>query len=370
MLDMSAADASVAELGVGNTSGFGAATTPRTNGRVMQPQQVAAKPHALTHKLGEVPSRVASVVEIAAPVLTGPGVSAGDRDVLLEVVHASGVDVACVGVDKRFIRWRAGEPKWVFGREVQSELISCMVPDERFRPCIASTAVELSWQAGAVFAKKLSSNNILVDGVSIPALRHVAVADGAHVGVCGLDAEKPFITFRVDLGGNGPAPTRALGNLALPVMKEEMSVASSASPSYVLSCLFARGLRENGCEMHQVKTVDIPAGSPFVVGRQKQPGFFESLLKDKVYLNYISRSHFELHPLAEGRFQISNWSVNPIVIEDVQLEKGMCRIVCPPVSIDFVSGEPGVLTAVVYLRLRLEQVHAAQVLRNPVIEID
>lgn len=234
-------------------------------------------------------------------------------------------------------------------------MIKQLIPDDILRNYISRTHFELSREGSMVLLQKLSSNLLLVDDMVVPALKLQPLADNSRLSLCGPDATCPFLTLRVRLDG-----------LLLPE-KESTAIRVQASPPQeigpplVLSCTYALG-KSASESMQELQTIDVPRGATLVIGRQRQPEFFDAVLgQEQRFLNYVSRSHLELVPLPSGQYRMTNWSLNPVVVEGNQLERGHQCIVFPPAGIEFVAGDPGSPSAVVYLRLRLEHVHSVAV---------
>jgi len=226
-----------------------------------------------------------------------------------------------------------------------------LVPSESLRNYISRSHFELSWEASTIVLTKFSQNCMWINDRIVPAFQPVAAADEDHIKLCGPDANAPFLILRLRVGDLAATE----GQVEPP---RQVWPQHRHASGFALTCTFALGSHMNDTQQG-LKTIDVPTGSQLVVGRQQQQGFFEALLRQEpCFLNYVSRAHFELVEVATGSFRIGNWSVNPIVVEACQLERGQQTIVSPPALIEFVAGELGGLGTVVYLRLRLERVHA------------
>jgi len=90
------------------------------------------------------------------------------------------------------------------------------------------------------------------------------------------------------------------------------------------------------------------------VGRQHQPGFFEAILgPESSSLSFISRKHFELHPVqGQACFELTNYSQNLILVDSQKVQKGQKATLQLSKSIDFMCmGEAGPM---VFLQMVLE----------------
>eukprot|EP00435_Cladocopium_sp_Y103_P022916 s2919_g5.t1 len=279
------------------------------------------------------------------------GASFSSIEVAFDCTFSSQLDVQSLSVERRFWRFpplgvgHALGP-WPVGRQHQVELFVQLVPDRRLCSSIGRTHFELwplqdayregSWfwrtEKQALRLVPLSQNPILVDGkkVAYPSEEEVLIFDGSKVSFSFQD--EVFLTLQFLLGH-----TRI--EAAMERAKSEGSVVPEPreSPaSYALQCeeLLGESVEDFSKEDRRIPL--LAEGANFI-GRMSHPSYFDKLQRGapqgRPFLPFVSRRHLQVtaswydssEPPNKQRFEVVNWSNNPISVAGHRLGEGQKR---------------------------------------------
>lgn len=206
--------------------------------------------------------------------------------------------------------------------------------------CISRSAFEILWsdqsdvKAGCLFALQTTGSGIVqVNGIPAFPEQLTPILPGARVTLAAqVEGEAvPLITFALHfrVGGAGSSQQASCPS-AVP-----RSVEPSARPpagSWWLMCKYADGLTPDALQAippEKSAIVACPAvgHSTAFIGRQTQPEVFEALLRGAPEFNhFVSRSHLQLEPIADGdtdscqpKVQATNLSPNVVLIDELTL---------------------------------------------------
>lgn len=287
---------------------------------------------------------------------------------VLECVHAAGVHLPSLPLQEKCLRlWRDGVP-WIFGRVPQADLLARLVPDESVRNCISRQHFELQLDGAGLTLRRCSQYSLLINGEMVGD-GIVNVANGSVIGLFIAGMSLPFISFCVYFGeqvgcaesdmksfvyrkapvpaaslspagaldaaavatvpspqrGGGRPPLATRGAPATPAVAPHES-SPTASDRCLMSCTYMLGADLSAApEEKRIDNVELIIGSRAFIGRQHQTFFFEGLMgADHAFWPFISRSHLEITPSAEkaGAFEITNLSLNSVMIDGQALSKG------------------------------------------------
>eukprot|EP00930_Biecheleria_cincta_P060900 TRINITY_DN46481_c0_g1_i1.p1 TRINITY_DN46481_c0_g1~~TRINITY_DN46481_c0_g1_i1.p1 ORF type:complete len:931 (+),score=138.25 TRINITY_DN46481_c0_g1_i1:56-2848(+) len=355
---------------------------------------------------------------VVAPASIGPSVSAIDSgmasvqgvqgmdfsELVLECTYSSGIDVASIPSQNKSLVLCVAEQPWAVGRQQQPNFFSQLVPDEATRALISRSHVtfNLDPQSRQVSMRKLSANNVQVNGKNVEKDEEVRILNGAQLHFFGRDPMSPILSFTIRLqkkpSNPGPYPhvhastgqhnaAPGIPSTAVqerPLAKPGMSAAvpkpnaaaqppswwsSAPSGSFSLLCVSVIS-----CDLsttpREARTVPLKLDGSVKLGRSHQSGLFEHLLRGEraqKYLCCVSRSHVEISAVAgkpTGSFEVVNLSANPVAIAGPPLGKGESAILTPGICIDFIGTDAGASNqTVTYLKLRLEA-HSADAPRG------
>eukprot|EP00930_Biecheleria_cincta_P044809 TRINITY_DN30861_c0_g2_i1.p1 TRINITY_DN30861_c0_g2~~TRINITY_DN30861_c0_g2_i1.p1 ORF type:complete len:1108 (+),score=185.60 TRINITY_DN30861_c0_g2_i1:29-3352(+) len=320
-------------------------------------------------------------------------------EVILECMYSSGIDVASVPLQHKCLVLRAGEQPWAVGRQQQPNFFARLVPDEATRALISRSHVVISLDAQAqrLGMKKLSPNNVQVDGRPIQKDEEVPILNGTQLQFCGRDNVSPILSFNILMRDSSFVRNRSAAEPAAAAQapcppsttrREQpacglglpwASSAAEAKPSpvagigqppswwhsgptgpYSLLCVSAIGF-DVSTMPREARTVPLKMDGTLMLGRSHQCGLFENLLGSEIaqrYLCCVSRSHLEISPARgepTGSFEVVNLSANPVAIAGPKLGKGEKATLRPGSCIDFIgTHSDGSGQTVVYLKIKLE----------------
>jgi len=121
------------------------------------------------------------------------------------------------------------------------------------------------------------------------------------------------------------------------------------------------------------RSIPLPKDAAINIGREANLHLLESLLAHEPgrhHLDMVSRRHLAVESTADeygSCFQVTNRSLNPIVVAGQKLGQGCCVAARPGDDIDFIAaGEHGSREPVVYLRFRVQEIHHSASISFPV----
>ncbi|CAE8706464.1 unnamed protein product [Polarella glacialis] len=155
-------------------------------------------------------------------------------EVVLECTYSTGVDVDTLPLKHKCLALRAGEAPWAVGRQQQPNLFARLVPDEATRTLISRSHVVLSWDGQTLRLKKLSPNNVQLNGRPVQMGEEVPVTDGSCMIFCGRDNASPILSFNILLRDSQSVslhPTPLPTHPDMPIQQLLSVPATSASAS-------------------------------------------------------------------------------------------------------------------------------------------
>jgi len=184
----------------------------------------------------------------------------------------------------------------------------------------------------------------------------VTLQPGSKLVLCGPDGQAAVLTLCANFGAapaapSAPAPGEVPATAAqmapapapqtsAPPASQQHEAAKLVKASFELAVRHARGCDNLSWMPEESRIIPVPAQGPILVGRQHQPGFFETLLTNEpMLLTLISRSHFELAPddSAPGAFKLTNNSGNVLDLGEKRLTKGEYIVVRSGTRINFLG---------------------------------
>eukprot|EP00929_Paragymnodinium_shiwhaense_P013636 TRINITY_DN121482_c0_g1_i1.p1 TRINITY_DN121482_c0_g1~~TRINITY_DN121482_c0_g1_i1.p1 ORF type:complete len:439 (-),score=84.53 TRINITY_DN121482_c0_g1_i1:492-1808(-) len=243
----------------------------------------------------------------------------GNGEMILEAVHAEGVELEFVREEARAIGMLlAGDTSagLTIGRQHQPEFFDRMVPRRDMLTCISRSHFELfaqQQQGGLVAMMRLLSKSTCVDlRINDVALRPedvpawgMSLSPNSVIGFANPMEQHCFLSLRLRLRGEDEVASSG-GHpalLALSAQSESLSSPITRTPTSgvggVLECTYAAG-----AELERLpaawKVIPLVLGQVTAIGRLHQREVFEQLLMNEPHLQqYISRSHCRVQ-LARG----------------------------------------------------------------------
>jgi len=287
-------------------------------------------------------------------------------EVVLECIHAEGVDLASLAPEHKSIGIAVGSSRHisqVLGRQHQGDFFERLVPKRELLTCVSRSHVELSWEAPSttVSLKVISPNGLIVDDSMVTDGCSATVDFGMRLGFRMRGAKESFLELHALLrsramvasGGSHPAvrsATRTSSRSSFPAQSRQSQSTGTGSKSIAsqssglstaqLECFHASGTDLSRVGWHD-RVIALRLDRDTEIGRQHQQGFFENLLNSEPqWMNFVSRSHctarlaraqgdgpVKLEDLREASapsrvLKIENHSNNIIFVDDKAVPKG------------------------------------------------
>ena len=225
-----------------------------------------------------------------------------------------------------------------------------LVPDRKLCSSIGRTHFELwpqdsqraegSWfwstEKSALRLVPLSQNPILVDDkkVAYPSEEEVMIFDGSKVSFS--FQEEVFLTLHFHLGTSRIDAAERSSRSRVPSAAAANTTTPRGGSKFALSCeeLLGEVMEHWSKEERRIPLSN--EGANFI-GRMSHPGYFDTLQRlapeGRPFLPFISRRHLQVTLVSQSsaekddgprqqRFEVMNWSHNPIVVAGQQLHEG------------------------------------------------
>lgn len=321
--------------------------------------------------LSQEPPRSLSAQHAAAALEKAPGACKMLEDQYsLVCTKVIGQDVQSLPAEARRISLPAKQQITV-GRQHQSGFFEGLLPED-YLCCVSRSHFVVSPakgrdNPGTFEITNLSANPLVVSQQQLLQKGGAEAKPGDSIDIVGHSTDKNddeiHVFVRLTLCAPGQqrwaesacSPGTSLGRLGRPPAER------AAVAPWRLLCVLALGQDAVLMPLEE-RAIELQEGAETRLGREHQLGMFERLLGSKAgekYLCCVSRSHVKLTPIAgsAGCFEVTNLSVNPIVVSNERLEQGGTSKMLPGGRLRFVAAnvdDPG-SSAVTFLSLALER---------------